>query len=100
MKEHIALRLTVQGVAHEFGLSPSRFEHLIKTETGSSFRASLRAMRLSRAKVLLSDPRLRIKEIAAQCGYAHTSNLAREFKRQFGLAPSAYRRQVRLTNSM
>jgi AraC-like DNA-binding protein len=101
METHSGCSLSARLVGHEIGLSASRFEHLLKAETGSTFRASLRAMRLHKARGLLLDLRLRVKEVSAHCGYAHTSNLTREFKREFGISPSAYRQQhIGLTNSM
>jgi transcriptional regulator GlxA family with amidase domain len=78
-------------VAPRVGLSRSRFGHLFKAQTGLTFRQYLRATRLARAKLLLRDVRLRVEEVAWRCGYAHTSNLDREFEREFGLSPSDYR---------
>ena len=78
-------------VAAKFALSRSRFVHLFRAQTGLSFRQYVRAARLARAKLLLLDMRLRVEEVAWQCGYARTSNLDREFEREFGLSPSDYR---------
>lgn len=101
----VALRLTEVAVAGggkvgtsaaaaSVGLSRSRFEHLFKARTGTTFRLAVRAMRLAKAKVLLRDPRLRVKEIAAQCGYASTSSFDREFRSKSGVTPSNYRRST------
>lgn len=81
-------------VAPTVGLSRSRFVHLFKAQTGLTFRQYVRAARLARAKLLLRDMRLRVEEVAWRCGYAHTSNLDREFEREFGLSPSDYRRSA------
>ena len=56
---------SVQCLAARLRLSPSRFEHLFKKETGQGFKTFLRATRMSRAKNMLQDPTLRIKEVAA-----------------------------------
>lgn len=85
------LGASASAIASHLGLSRSRFEHLFKAETGTTFRAHLRQIRLSTALHLLLNSRLRVKEISAQCGYASTSNLSREFKREFGVTPSEYR---------
>ncbi|MGC9995400.1 MAG: AraC family transcriptional regulator [Terriglobia bacterium] len=81
-------------VAAKFALSRSRFGHLFRAQTGLAFRQYVRAAPLARAKLLLRDMRLRVEEVAWQCGYAHTSNLDREFEREFGLSPSDYRRST------
>jgi len=81
-------------VAAKLALSRSRFGHLFRAQTGLTFRQYVRATRLARAKLLLRDMRLRVEEVAWHCGYAHTSNLDREFEREFGLSPSDYRRST------
>jgi transcriptional regulator GlxA family with amidase domain len=84
--------IKVGDIAPRVGLSRSRFGHLFKAQTGLTFRQYVRAARLARAKLLLRDIRLRVEEVAWRCGYAHTSNLDREFQREFELSPSDYRR--------
>jgi transcriptional regulator GlxA family with amidase domain len=87
-------RVNASAIALRIGLSRSRFEHLFKAQTGTTFRDYLRSVRLSTAQQLLADPCMRIKEVSAQCGYAATAHLSREFKRQFGITPSEYRRST------
>ena len=81
-------------LAARLGLSRSRFEHLFKAQTGATFRRYVRTTRLTRAKALLQDPCLRVKEVAWRCGYANTSSLTRGFEREYGLSPSDYRRST------
>jgi len=81
-------------LAGRLGLSRSRFEHLFKAQTGAALRLYVSAARLARAKTLLRDPRLRAKEVAFRCGYEHTSSLDREFRREFSLSPSEFRRSA------
>jgi AraC-like DNA-binding protein len=84
----------VDDLAARLGLSRSRFEHLFKMQTGTTFRRYVRRTRLARAKALLQDPRLRVKEVASRCGYANTSSLTRAFERECGISPSDYRRST------
>jgi len=69
-------------------LSPSRFEHIFKRETGYSFKAFLRVARLAKAKDMLGDCTLRVKEVAAAVGYLDVSHFVRDFRRQYGRRPS------------
>jgi transcriptional regulator GlxA family with amidase domain len=94
IEDEIPQGMTSTAIAARLGLSRSRLDHLFKEQTGVTFRTALRTARVNRARRLLADPRLRVKEIAAQCGYAATSNLTREFRRQVGLSPSAFRRST------
>lgn len=86
--------VTEEQIALRAGLSRSRFAHLFRQQTGESFRASLGEFRLAKAAFLLTDCTLRIKEIAAVCGYADSHSFDAAFRRRFGLTPSAYRRST------
>ena len=46
---------------------------------------------MRRAKELLAAGRLKIYEIAEQCGYRDTKYFTRMFKRQVGLSPENYK---------
>ena len=94
MERQIAAQLRVSDAAAMLGLSCSRFEHLFKQQTGQTFKARLQEIRLNKAKTLLADPTLRIKEVACTCGYSMTSNFIKCFKKRFRLTPSEYRRST------
>lgn len=81
----------VKRLAARLRLSPSRFEHLFKKETGQGFKSFLRAARMTRAKYMLQDPRLRIKEVATAVGYADASDFTRDFRKEYGQSPSQSR---------
>lgn len=78
-------------LAASVGLSRFRLEHLFRAQVGVPIRAYVEARRLVKAKAMLHDMRLRVKEVAARCGYASGSSLTREFKHRLGLSPSEYR---------
>lgn len=48
-------------------------------------------LRLARAARLLESPYLSVAQVAAQCGYEDANFFARQFRRQFGYAPSKHR---------
>jgi len=86
--------LAVGDIASRVGLSRSRFETLFKRETGSHFKTYIRRVRLTEAKALLGNRRLRIKEVAFHVGYCWTPNFSRDFKNLFGTTPSHFRRYL------
>ena len=51
----------------------------------------LRALRMEQAKTLLQTSRLTVKQIMTGVGVEDKSHFAREFKKAYGLTPSAYR---------
>jgi len=81
----------VKDLAAQLRLSASRFEHLFKDQTGLAFKAFLLAARMTRAKNMLKDRTLRIKEVAAAVGYANASNFIRDFTKHYGESPSQSR---------
>jgi len=83
--------VTEEQLALLSGLSRSRFAHLFRQQTGETFRAALRQFRLAKAALLLADAALRVKEIAASCGYADSHSFDKAFRHRFGLTPAAYR---------
>ena len=48
-------------------------------------------MRIERAKVLLTDPALRIHAIAEQVGYNDVAHFSKSFKKIVGKTPVEYR---------
>jgi len=74
-------------------LSPSRFRHVFKEETGVSVTQYLRELRLERAEFLLRTTFLSIKEVMTESGLTSMSHFVQYFKKKYGRTPSAYRRQ-------
>ena len=85
--------LTVTEVAKEMNLSVSHLLHLLKRHTGGGFRTYLTAVRLARARELLTTTTLSVKEVAAAAGYATTSQFDHHFRALYGVTPTAYRRR-------
>jgi AraC family transcriptional regulator of arabinose operon len=77
-------------------LSPSRFRHLFKQETGTSPRQYLRELRLRKAEVLLATTFLSIKEIAEAIGLVSVTHFMKDFKERHGMTPRVYRIAARL----
>ena len=77
-------------------LSPSRFRHLFKQETGISVREYVRDLRFRKAEVMLATTFLSIKEIAEAVGLAPLNHFMRRFKKRHGVTPGAYRIAARL----
>jgi len=72
-------------------LSPSRFAHLFRQETGMPPGRYLHTMRMQRARVLLERTFLNVREVMVRVGFRDPSHFARDFRRFHGVAPSALR---------
>ncbi len=97
METNLDKHFSLSYIARCVGLSASRFGHLLKQETGQTFRRHIQEMRLQRAKMLLEDPSLGIKEVASRTGYSSAASFSRSFKERYRLTPGNYRNK-KLTN--
>ncbi|MDF2835330.1 MAG: response regulator [Paenibacillus sp.] len=89
--EHRKEPITLESAAERFFFNPSYFSTWIKNHTGRTFTEHLLEARMDSAARLLEDNRLKIYEIAAECGYADTKYFCRVFKKRFGLSPERHR---------
>lgn len=81
----------VSGMAASVNLSPSRFQHLFKTETGMSPASYLKSLRIEQARKLLETTFLTNQEIIVRVGLRDESHFVRDFKKAYGLSPRQYR---------
>jgi AraC family transcriptional regulator of arabinose operon len=93
MTQRLPHRLTVSALAAEVDLSPSRFAHLFRNETGASPIRYLHELRLAYACRLLERTSLTIQTIVVQVG-SDPSHFVRKFRRQYGLSPRDWRSAV------
>ncbi len=84
-------RVSVEEMAREVNLSPSRFFALYKSIFGTSPTADLIHARIRSAKNKLIYTNDRIEDIAAALGYDNTTHFIRQFKSRTGKTPSEYR---------
>lgn len=82
----------VDDMAELVHLSPSRFYSLYKSVFGITPKADLQAIRLEHAKILLSENRRSVREIAEQVGYANEYYFIRAFKNFTGKTPGKYKK--------
>lgn len=75
-------------------LSPSRFRHLFKQETGTSPAQYLKDYRLRKAELMLRTTFLSVKQILKQVGLRSNTHFVSDFRKLHGMTPTAYRRAV------
>lgn len=92
ISEHYAEGITSQTLARELYVNGSYFCRLFKATFGTSFSVFLTSYRLERARLLLTESRRPISEIALSCGFHSFSYFGKTFKEAYGVIPSAYRR--------
>lgn len=91
---HLDERIAVADLARLIGLSERHFARRFRAATGQSVHAFVDQARLRRAKALLADHDLSIKQAAFALGFASPANFSDAFLRQSGERPAAYRRRL------
>jgi transcriptional regulator GlxA family with amidase domain len=95
MEKHLGRELSLDVMAQSVNLSTSRFRHLFKTETGTTPAQYLKSLRMRRAKELVENSFLNIKEIMCSIGVRDKRHFAKDFERTYGLTPTQYRVRCR-----
>ncbi|HWF87356.1 MAG TPA: helix-turn-helix transcriptional regulator [Pyrinomonadaceae bacterium] len=95
MKKDTAAAWDLPTLAVLVNLSPSRFRHLFKQETGATPAQYLKDIRLVKAERMLRTTFLSIKQILKQVGIASNAHFVRDFRRKYGTTPTTYRRMIR-----
>ena len=93
IKEEFRGETSLADLALVVNLSPSRLRFLFKSEVGMPPAQYRRAFRMERAKELLENTFMTVKEIRISIGVSDQSHFIREFKKTYGLAPARYRMQ-------
>ena len=89
--EYCSNALSLESVAAYVHKTPAYISRVFKNELSCNFSDYLTEKRMRRAAQLLAQPDGKVYRIAAQCGYADTSNFIRVFKRFYGVSPAEYR---------
>lgn len=95
MRQHIDQPLGVSDLARRVNLSRSRLTHLFRAEVGCSPARYLREIRLDRARQLIEESSLSVKEIMARVGFNDPSHFTRDFTRRHGASPRRFRARAR-----
>lgn len=84
---------TVAFYAAEQYLSPGHFSVIVRNISGQTAMKWIEIMTMAKARKLLADMSLSIKEIAAMMHFADQSAFGRYFRSREGISPSDYRRR-------
>lgn len=90
LHNHYDDKLDVEQLASMANMSASTFHRNFKQITASSPIQYVKKLRLSKARDLLQDQGIKVKQAAAQVGYESATQFSREFTRYFGISPSDY----------
>lgn len=69
-----------------------------KASTGLTIHAYVEQVRLAKAKALLSDTDIQLKEIAFRLGFSNAANFSAAFRKSAGESPREFRRRFGRSN--
>jgi LacI family transcriptional regulator len=97
IREHAAERINVADVMAYVHLDRRTLNRRFRAVVGRTPLASIYRARAEAAAARLADSDAKVARIAAECGFRDAKLMTAHFRRQFGLTPTEYRRQFRLT---
>jgi AraC-like DNA-binding protein len=91
VQENFHSSITRESVAQHFGLAPNHVSRLFRKEGFMRFNDYLNLVRVNRAKFMLQNYAMTLKEIAASCCYSDPAYFCRVFKKVCKVTPTEYR---------
>jgi AraC-like DNA-binding protein len=91
VQENFHSPITRESVAHHFRLAPNHVSRLFRKEGFMRFNDYLNLVRVNRAKFMLQNYSMTLKEIAASCCYGDAAYFCRVFKKACKVTPTEYR---------
>lgn len=91
MQENISKEIDTEELSSKLGLSYSWFRKVFKEYTGYSPAKYFQELKLRKAKQMLIESPLTIKEICYELNYTSTEHFFTIFKKQTGYTPTEYR---------
>lgn len=96
LEQHPEYDWSQSEMAARCGCSPTHLVRLFHRYFHTTPRQYLLDLRILRARQLLADETLSIKEIAAAVGCDNALNFSTSFRKRFGIPPREYRKQLSL----
>jgi YesN/AraC family two-component response regulator len=88
--EHYKEQISLESCAGDVGMSYAHLSRIFKKETASSFSEYLNHFRVYKAKILLAEKKMTIKQIVDETGFANYNYFFRVFKDVEGVTPIEY----------
>ena len=91
VNKNLSKKLTLENISSIVGYSPNYLDTLFKKETGKSILNYVIAERITKAKLLLQEGILSLKEISETVGFEDYNYFSRTFKKKSGYSPTEYK---------
>ena len=95
LEAHCTEPFSLAETAAKFGVTRSHLCRLYRSRSGSTIMAELNRLRLAEAKRLLLETDLSVTDVCYKCGFRDLSCFFRNFHREMGVTPLAFRKSGR-----
>ena len=92
IQTHLYDELNRDMLAASVYLNPDYLSHIFRKETGTSLTNYIIDKRIQKAKQLLAQNEMSIRDIAIACGFQNISYFSRQFKKSTGMTPREFRK--------
>ncbi|MEC0332324.1 helix-turn-helix domain-containing protein [Paenibacillus macerans] len=91
LEAHFCEEIVFEEMAKDIGISYSYMRKIVYELTGKSLIDYINLLRIEKAKRLLLETKLNMKQIAAEVGYYNVQSFNRFFRKYEGMPPSSYK---------
>ena len=91
IEREFARELDLDDVARRVATSRRQLQRAFAESGSTSFRTCLGEVRMARARELLAEGTLPVRDVARRVGYRQPAQFAKAFRRRFGAPPSSFR---------
>ena len=95
--ENRGKRITIKEVSEKRHVSQTQLKNSFRNYYGNSVYKYIRSRKMEQAAGLLAEGHLSVMEIAGMFGYENCSKFAAAFRGEYGVSPSSFRRQHRVS---
>ena len=95
----ISANLTLNYIASLMNVNPSYLSATFKKETGQTLTDYVNASRMELAVHILTTSDKQIQAIAEECGILDANYFIKLFKKQYGITPSQYKKQIKINKA-
>lgn len=94
IRKHYHTNITLNDIAQACYVSPYHLSHIFKEQLNCTVMDYLTLVRLEQAKSLLGNTTFTINDIAEKTGYNDPGYFCKVFKKNEGITPSAFKKQL------
>ncbi|MFA7555737.1 MAG: AraC family transcriptional regulator [Spongiibacteraceae bacterium] len=91
--DNLSEEVSINSIASHCGLSARELSEQFKNTLGTTLRQFVASARVDKAKVLLANHQLMIKQVGYGCGFKGAAAFVAAFKKTTGVTPAEYRRR-------